>query len=218
MSVDSLNVLSAFNNTQTNPAQSPYNTPSIYVICRDARKIGIHHGAWINALQSRDRVMEDIYTVLRSSPAVEADDWEISATEQFGDFLIDKNENLVELCEKAQLAWKQHLTNAASSLNAPSSLLACISDQDESVDTFDQALKGISGLGLTVEVCGTWIWVSGDTRNYRDLLDTLGFQWSLRKNAWYFQPEGSKRSKGYRGSWSMEKIRSTYGSEQIYAN
>lgn len=80
----------------------------------------------------------------------------------------------------------------------------------EAVNT---ALNAIIHLGLTIEVCGSWVWVTGDTKPHRETLLTAGFKWSRQKVAWYYRPEDYKSHN--RTVWSMDKIRKTYGSDKI---
>jgi hypothetical protein len=77
-----------------------------------------------------------------------------------------------------------------------------------------ETLETISQLNLTIEVCGTWVWVSGDTKPHREALKKSGFRWASKKAQWYFRPEDSK-ARRHNGSWSMDKIRSKYGSDKV---
>ncbi len=80
-------------------------------------------------------------------------------------------------------------------------------------DAINNALNAIINLGLVVELCGAWVWVSGDTKPHKDTLKTAGFFWSPKKLCWYFRPEDYKSHN--RSTWSMDKIRSTYGSTKV---
>ena len=64
--------------------------------------------------------------------------------------------------------------------------------------------------GLTVELCGSWVWVSGDTRQYKEELKEIGCKWSANKKMWYWQNDGKRRY--HKKAWSMNEIRGTYGS------
>lgn len=82
-------------------------------------------------------------------------------------------------------------------------------------ETLNNALNAIiSCLGLKIEICGAWIWVSGDTRTNKETLKNAGSFWSKQKVMWYFRPETLKR-RFYRGNSSIAEIRSKYGSEEI---
>lgn len=67
--------------------------------------------------------------------------------------------------------------------------------------------------GLNIEICGRWIWVSGNTYPARTVLKESGFYWASKKHEWYWHtPEDKSHS---RKDWSMDKIRNVYGSQVI---
>jgi len=78
-------------------------------------------------------------------------------------------------------------------------------------DLLNDALNAVINLsGLMVEICGSWIWITGDTRQHKSNLKEAGFKWASKKIAWYFRPE-EFRSRS-RGKTSLSEIRDTYGS------
>lgn len=84
-------------------------------------------------------------------------------------------------------------------------------EQAEYGEMFNTALNSIMPLqGLVIEVCGVWIWVTGDTRTHKDVLKEAEFKWASKKKAWHFRPE-QFRSKS-RGKTTLEEIRVKYGS------
>ena len=64
---------------------------------------------------------------------------------------------------------------------------------------------------ITIELVGSWIWLSGDTKEIKDKLKELGFKWASKKRMWYF---GEMKSKNPTPK-SMEEIKSKYGSETL---
>jgi curved DNA-binding protein CbpA len=80
-------------------------------------------------------------------------------------------------------------------------------------EAINDALNAIINFGLAIEICGAWVWLSGDTRTHREALKAAGFKWAPKKKQWYFRPEEYKSSN--RTSWTMEKIREAYGSEKV---
>lgn len=70
--------------------------------------------------------------------------------------------------------------------------------------------------GLTVELCGRWLWISGDTLKHKEQLKAIGCRWSSTKKmwSWHFAEEGDTWSRGRR---SMDQIRRKYGST-VYTN
>lgn len=78
-------------------------------------------------------------------------------------------------------------------------------------DELNAALMAIIDLpGLDIEICGSWIWVSGATRPHKDALKAAKFRWASAKKKWNFRPAGWKSKS--RGRTSMEDIRTKYGS------
>ena len=67
--------------------------------------------------------------------------------------------------------------------------------------------------GILIEVAGTWIWVTGDTRNAKEILKENGFFWAKNKLAWFWRPEGQKSAN--RNPLSLAEIRNKYGSTII---
>lgn len=61
---------------------------------------------------------------------------------------------------------------------------------------------------LTIEVCGTWLWISGNTQAHKDILKDLGLKWARIKKMWYYGESGGKRHKPI----EMDDIREKYGS------
>lgn len=70
--------------------------------------------------------------------------------------------------------------------------------------------------GIECELCGSWIWVGGDTRPHKDALKAAGCRWSHNKKKWYWRHEedGGKRwhSKKH---YTMDEIRAVHGSEWL---
>jgi len=80
-------------------------------------------------------------------------------------------------------------------------------------DELNTALNAIITLGLQIEICGNWVWVSGDTRPHKDVLKEAGFKWAPKKMMWHFRPSDYKSYN--RGKWDMDKIREKHGSVTV---
>ncbi len=66
--------------------------------------------------------------------------------------------------------------------------------------------------GITIEVVGNWIWVTGNTFPVRKELKTAGLFFASKKVAWYYRAEEYK-TKG--GKKTLDEIREKYGSETV---
>ena len=67
--------------------------------------------------------------------------------------------------------------------------------------------------GLEVELCGSWIWITGKTQENKELLKQCKFLWARKKKAWYWREEGNKSYN--RKALSLEEIRYKHGSEAL---
>ena len=68
--------------------------------------------------------------------------------------------------------------------------------------------------GLIIELCGSWIWITGDTKLAKELLKGAGFMWASKKVAWYWhKPQDT--FKRWCTKFNLEMIRDKYGSEKI---
>jgi len=68
---------------------------------------------------------------------------------------------------------------------------------------------------IIIELCGSWLWVSGNTKPVKDQFKQAGFFWAAKKKQWYWRPKEYKQAFNKK-SQSMEYIRAKYGSERIY--
>ena len=64
---------------------------------------------------------------------------------------------------------------------------------------------------LIVEVCGLWIWVTGETKAHKDQIKAVeGMRYAFEKKAWYFAAVPSYNRK----KRTMEEIRNMHGSKR----
>ena len=66
---------------------------------------------------------------------------------------------------------------------------------------------------ITVEICGRWVWFTGETYRYKKMLKDFGCKWASKKKAWYWKPADDKRKR--RTNWSLDQIRDTYGTKVV---
>lgn len=77
-------------------------------------------------------------------------------------------------------------------------------------------LLGLKMVDVTIEVIGSFLWVSGKTMPYKDELKKLEMKWSRGKESWYLSPPGYK--KYTHKKYDLDDIRGMYGSQQFHAN
>lgn len=67
--------------------------------------------------------------------------------------------------------------------------------------------------GLQIEICGSWIWLSGNTYQHKSILKALGFSWASNKKMWYWHDESYVKTS--RKTMSIQAIRDLYGSMEV---
>lgn len=83
----------------------------------------------------------------------------------------------------------------------------------ETAEEFRNILDVLLNLhGLEVELCGSWLWIGGNTREHKEALKAAGCRWSNNKKLWYWRhPEATNSY--HRGTKSISQIRNKYGSQ-----
>lgn len=65
--------------------------------------------------------------------------------------------------------------------------------------------------GLTLEICGSWLWVTGETYKHKETIKSLGLKFSSRHAAWYYASTGTGTKR--RSYTPMDRVRELHGSE-----
>ena len=81
---------------------------------------------------------------------------------------------------------------------------------NETADQFKDLISELMKMDdIIIEVIGCFVWLTGNTKPYKDRLKELKFQWHSRKIAWYLKPEDYKRRS--RKDYDLDEIRTMYG-------
>lgn len=65
---------------------------------------------------------------------------------------------------------------------------------------------------IDIDIIGTWIWVSGNTKAHAKKLKEIGLRWIPKRKKWAYSPQKSRK---YNSRCSFDSIRRKYGSHQI---
>lgn len=88
--------------------------------------------------------------------------------------------------------------------------------EKESTETAEEFMILIERLmqlpNIIIELCGSWIWITGETKPVKEELKTLAFKWSSNKAAWYYHKEPYRKRSGK--AVSLDRIREMYGSKR----
>ena len=88
-------------------------------------------------------------------------------------------------------------------------------------DLNDAIIHLLHSIGLDLEICGAWLWVTGETKAHKDAIKAFEtntgnkFRWHSKKLAWYFAPNDFKGRRRSRGNVDMDDIRERYGSAHV---
>lgn len=87
-------------------------------------------------------------------------------------------------------------------------------EEDPKESMFKDILNGLASIkGIKVELIGSWIWVSGNTKQVKDKLTELGLHYRGQKQAWEFHT-GKFRRKS-KPTKNMDDLRVKYGATEI---
>lgn len=88
-------------------------------------------------------------------------------------------------------------------------------ETDETANIYKDIINKLIRLkNVSIEICGSWIWVTGDTFSYKGYLkNDCGFKWSNKKKAWYWHSGDFK--KWGKKTFTLDEIRLKYGSDKI---
>ena len=87
---------------------------------------------------------------------------------------------------------------------------------EETPEQFKEIINTLIHLnGIEIEICGSWIWLTGNTKEHKEILKDLKFRYASKKKAWYYHTEPyHKRGK----ELTLDEIRAIYGIKRYKKN
>lgn len=101
------------------------------------------------------------------------------------------------------------LVNALS----PSKPVEAVKEKATVPEKIKELQEKVNPDGLRLEICGTWLWVTGKTFQVKDALKELGFRYSANKLSWYYRQ--SDHRSGNQEPIPLEMIREKYGTNEV---
>lgn len=87
-------------------------------------------------------------------------------------------------------------------------------ESHEAPEQFRNIIEKLLKFDITIDLVGSWIWVTGNTYTAKETLKELGFKWASKKKAWYWH--SAEETGGHRKSkLSLDEIKSKYGCESF---
>lgn len=127
----------------------------------------------------------------------------------------DRNPQGLEMMKMVNCAYSALMEHLANPENVSVSFTG--KNTEDYGEEVSNALNAIFGLhGLIIEICGAWVWVTGSTKEHKDVLKSAGFFYASKKVAWYFRTKDFKSRSN--GSSTLDQIRDKYGSQNATGN
>lgn len=123
----------------------------------------------------------------------------------------DTTETMKIVNEQYRLAFER-LKNVHT--NASGEEYTASKESEETAEEFMVIINAlISMVGIKIELIGSWIWVTGDTKPHKDALKELGFKWAGQKMAWTWHKAGERKKS--KNKYDMDDIRGMFGSKEF---
>ena len=84
-------------------------------------------------------------------------------------------------------------------------------DDDKFKDIINELIKYNE---LTIEIIGSWLWVSGNTYPLRDCIKKLGLLWSKGRKKWYYTSDTIGANTHYKKK-TYEQLKNDYGYTKV---
>ena len=117
----------------------------------------------------------------------------------------------------ALAALEQGTAPAAAGLELPAAVIGLPEKAETSTapaELMERIEKASRLPCVHVELCGSWLWVTGSTQPVKEQLKALGFHFSGNKKAWYWHDPRQKRRRSRR-RYDMDEIREMHGSQKL---
>lgn len=87
-------------------------------------------------------------------------------------------------------------------------------ENTETPEEFTEIIEKLIKIdGINIEIIGSWIWITGNTKEQKDYLKELGFRFSGNKQAWYYHT-GSYRKRSKK-KHTLSEIREMFDNTKI---
>lgn len=85
--------------------------------------------------------------------------------------------------------------------------------EEEAPEEFASVIAKVAGFDVDIEIIGRWVWLSGNTYQYKDGIKAAGFFWSSKHKKWYWNGGTTKSRKHSRMSY--ETIKAIHGYSKV---
>jgi len=127
---------------------------------------------------------------------------------------VSKNPNATAVMKEINAAYHAALKNAnkQTSVGADKKQHTYYYNKDIEQAIIDKIaeLLSLKMIDVTIELVGTWVWIHGNTRAYKEQLKTLKCKWNSKRKMWYWH-NGKYRKR--HSPMGFDYLRRIYGAE-----
>ena len=87
-----------------------------------------------------------------------------------------------------------------------------VKDNDNFKDIINELIKYNE---LTIEIIGSWLWISGNTYPLRDMIKNLGLLWSIGRKNWYYTADNIEHNNTHYKKKTYDELKQSYGYTKI---
>ena len=126
---------------------------------------------------------------------------------------MNKNVDTTAQFQEMQNEYEE-LFNQVKNIHKNSSGEKYTKETNETIEEYKNIIDRIIHFeNVVIEVIGSWIWLTGDTKKYKEIIKELNFKWSPNKLAWYYHKD--KFRKKSNNNYSIDELRNMFENEKI---
>jgi len=80
----------------------------------------------------------------------------------------------------------------------------------------ENVISEVLHFDLLIEIVGSWIWISGDTKPHKEELKKANFKWHSKRKKWYWTNQ--EKGRATHSKEDFETIKNKYGSTVVKSN
>lgn len=85
----------------------------------------------------------------------------------------------------------------------------------ETAEMFRNVIEKIINLNVNIDICGSWVWVYGDTYKVKNELKAAGLAWASRKKMWYWHAPEDVPMHHKKSGFEYAEIKRMHGCETV---
>ncbi|MCE5345395.1 MAG: ELKS/Rab6-interacting/CAST family protein [Bacteroidales bacterium] len=126
---------------------------------------------------------------------------------------FDELSNVFNDQDEMLKAIKEEYSTLMSVLHDSKPVYEAVKERATVSDKIKELQEKVNPEGLSLEICGTWLWVTGKTYQVKNILKELGFRYSANKLSWYYR-QSNHRSANQKPV-PLAMIREKYGTNVV---